>query len=667
MATSIKRPRYAFPIITRVHLNAFSLYSLEPNVILNFGKGVTCLAGANGIGKSTFLATVNFGLTGAVPSPRRRLLSTGQYLKDAQEYTSDYFEGRIAEEDRNVAAITIEFKIGKIEYSIQRALFAPAELLSLSISDGGKPRNLGDVLTPTQRDTTYRANLCTDVGMQSFEQFVFFQHFLLTFDEARHLLFWDEAASTQMLYLCFGGDPSEAAKADELNREMERAGSWGRNLQFQASNLGKRITILETSAGITQNSDGIEQAAALYQERLGSLEKASANVNDAEQRLAEADLRTAQANASVSALRITYSDAFNNLLQDTSNPANHPLVQEALQGSQCPICHAGGRAVAANISDRLSHHICPLCESTFEESQGISDAAKAALAQIDERLSHAREALTEASATRGRLAEELKFKQRLLLEARTQVSEFEQSNDDLLEAIKIKVAASSGPLQQNLSALQQARAQLIIQRDEAYAERDVFKEQLRILQTALQGRYAKAEREFVPSFRKLAETFLGIDLDVRLTSSQGTAMKLQIEMRGKSRQQQHQLSESQRFFVDIALRMAIAEYTSAAISKASLFIDTPEGSLDISYEDRAGLMFAEFALAGHSLLMTANINTSKLLTSMASICGEKMMRLVPMTGWAEMSDVQQKATNLFKTAYEEISKALATGGQVAES
>ncbi len=91
MATSTKRPRYAFPIITRVHLNAFSLYSLEPNVSLSFGKGVTCLAGANGVGKSTFLATVNFGLTGAVPNPRRRLLSTGQYLRDAQEYTGDFF------------------------------------------------------------------------------------------------------------------------------------------------------------------------------------------------------------------------------------------------------------------------------------------------------------------------------------------------------------------------------------------------------------------------------------------------------------------------------------------------------------------------------------------------------------------------------------------------
>jgi len=113
--------------------------------------------------------------------------------------------------------------------------------------------------------------------------------------------------------------------------------------------------------------------------------------------------------------------------------------------------------------------------------------------------------------------------------------------------------------------------------------------------------------------------------------------------------------------------MAIAQYTSALASKASLFIDTPEGSLDISYEDRAGLMFAEFALAGHGLLMTANINTSKLLTSMAAKCGEKMMRLVPMTGWAELSDVQQKAATLFKTAYEEIRKALATGGQLAES
>jgi hypothetical protein len=132
---------------------------------------------------------------------------------------------------------------------------------------------------------------------------------------------------------------SEAAKADELNREMERAGSWGRNLQFQASDLGKRITILEASAGLADGADGIEQATAIYQERLGTLEAASASVNDTEQRLAEADLRVAQSNASVSALRITYSDAFNSLLKDTSSPRNHPLEQEALQAASCPICH----------------------------------------------------------------------------------------------------------------------------------------------------------------------------------------------------------------------------------------------------------------------------------------------------------------------------------------
>jgi len=667
MPTLTKRPRYAFPNIARVQLNAFSLYSLEPNVSLSFAKGVTCLAGANGIGKSTFLATVNFGLTGAVPNPRRRLLSTGQYLRDAQEYTADFFDGRISEEDRDVAAITLDFKIGKVEYSIQRALFSPTELLSLSIKDSGRPRELGTSLTPVQRDALYRTHLCDDIGMQSFEQFVFFQHFLLTFDEARHLLFWDEAASTQMLYLCFGGDPSEAAKADELNRKMEQAGSWGRNLQFQASNIGKRISILEASSGSTDAPDGIEQATSIYQERLSALESASASVNEAEQRVAESELRVAQANASVSALRITYSDAFNNLLHNASSPKNHPIVQDALQASACPVCHTASRDVATKVSGKLAKHLCPLCEFPIEETRAISEAARAALAEIDGRLSVARETLNEASAARNRFAEDLKSKQQVLLETRTHINEFEQSNNDLLEAIKVRVAAASGPLQQNLSALQQAREQLIIQRDEAYAERDSFKEQLRLLQVALQGRYAKAEKEFVPTFRRLAEMFLGIDLDVRLTSSQGTAMKLQIEMRGTSRQQQHQLSESQRFFVDIALRMAIAEYASAPSSKAPMFIDTPEGSLDISYEDRAGMMFAEFSLGGHSLLMTANINTSKLLTSMASICGEKMMRLVPMTGWSELSDVQQKATHLFKGAYEEISKALAAGGQVAES
>jgi ABC-type cobalamin transport system ATPase subunit len=163
----------------------------------------------------------------------------------------------------------------------------------------------------------------------------------------------------------------------------------------------------------------------------------------------------------------------------------------------------------------------------------------------------------------------------------------------------------------------------------------------------------------VPRFKSLAKAFLGVDLDISMVSgSGGVGLQLQIEIRGSARRKDSQLSESQRFFVDIALRMALAQHISDLASPATLFIDTPEGSLDIAYEDRAGQMFANFVQSGHSLLMTANINSSKLLTTLARSCTAEHMSIIQMTQWTELSDVQQQASALFRSAYAEIDGAL---------
>src|SRR5262249_15161180 len=151
------------------------------------------------------------------------------------------------------------------------------------------------------------------------------------------------------------------------------------------------------------------------------------------------------------------------------------------------------------------------------------------------------------------------------------------------------------------------------ERRKAYALRDEKKKELKALQRSLESSYAAAEEEFVPLFRDLAELFLGIELDVRLEGKVATGLVLVLELRSTVRREQHQHSESQRFFVDIALRMAMAQFMSSDEAPAGLLIDTPEGSLDIAYESRAGEMFAKFVKGGHSIMMTANINTSQLL------------------------------------------------------
>jgi len=116
------------------------------------------------------------------------------------------------------------------------------------------------------------------------------------------------------------------------------------------------------------------------------------------------------------------------------------------------------------------------------------------------------------------------------------------------------------------------------------------------------------------------------------------------------------VSESQRFFIDIALRMALSEFM--AEGAATLLIDTPEGSLDIAYEARAGSMFSNFVLEGNRVLMTANLRSSQLVLRLAQLQKSAGMQVVRMTDWTDLSEVQQSEEALFTEAYNTIDAAL---------
>lgn len=660
---TIKQPRYIYPRISKVQLHSFSLYRLEPDISLVFDRGVMCLAGANGIGKSTFLATVNYGLTGAVPTPNRRMLSTGKYFQDALEFTSEFFRGRIDETDREMAAVSVEFSVGNSRYSLTRGIFDNQSLRSLVHTDQFGAETNYNALNEIQREAKYRELLASDIGLNSFEQFVFLQHFLLTFDEGRHLIFWDQAVSEAMLHLCFGSDPQDAERANQINREMERAGSWGRNLQFQVNNLTKRIDLLEQSSRLSpQTEEAIANDMEEYATLTETVEAATRAVEASEQRLDDIDLKASQLNAEVTAYRAAYADVFDRMLG--GNAERHPIIVAAMTQSYCEICNTTHERVKLSVADKLSRRICPLCETEQVSDSTPDPLLQKELAETDEKLTRARNQLEVTNKTRVRLVGELKAATDTLLDARQRLAFFEDHRQDRIEAIKAKMAATEGPVAQNLLALKEARSQILAQRQDAYAERDKYREELRGFQRKIEQSYAVAEETFVPRIRQLAELFLGIDVDVKL-SSLAAGLKLDLDIRGIARRLEHQLSESQRFFVDIALRMALIQQTSTPGYAATIFIDTPEGSLDIAYEDRAGDMFSRFVKDGYDMLMTANINSSKLLTTLARNCGTQHMRIVPMTGWTELSDVQQQASELFASAFDDITAALSTGSGAA--
>ena len=187
------------PHIKKVGLRHFSLFTANPDVEFDCGDGVLCLIGANGIGKSTLLTAINFCLTGIVSDPGREFKSMEEYYDYSLGYSTNYFRGRIAERDREEAEILLWFKVGDFEYIVKRGLFEPEALRDLSINAlDGSPVVSSTDNTPRERHQNYTTQLTQHIGLSSFAEFVFLQHFAFTFDERRLTLFWNPVSYTHL-------------------------------------------------------------------------------------------------------------------------------------------------------------------------------------------------------------------------------------------------------------------------------------------------------------------------------------------------------------------------------------------------------------------------------------------------------------------------------------
>lgn len=650
--------KLSLPRVRTVELRGFSLYERHKTVGVTMGPGTTCLAGANGIGKSTFLAGLMFGITGSVPVPASgpESESISEYRKRAASFTPSYFTGRISETDRARATVSLELEINDQLVRMERSVFEPGlKAFSVAQKGGGGKEILRDARNATveNRLRAYETWLVTQVGLQSFDQFVFLHHFVLMFDESRHLLFWDTRATEQALFLVFGGN-KEAEDADLLRRQMERADSRVRNTQFMIHKSEKRIEEIQAALGLDADASGDSAVIDQIESLVGRETTLVFEIDSLNDRISDNALQLADRAAQVVTLRDEYAKRFESLVASRADPENHPTVRETLTNRRCAICGSTSSEVTGRIQSTLAGHRCPLCDSSTRSSTG---GGFHELSEVDQHISAAQHKLSESNAEKTRLVLERTDLENKLATVRRELRRLEKSFHTTIARIRNRAITADqqrGAL--SLDGMFDNVKQLKLAKAEATAEREEKKRALKRLQVILESRYALAEKLFLPAFKLLAQRFLGIDLVVRLQGL-GAKLTLVIEVARTARREKHQLSESQRFFVDIALRMALAQFMSSPQAAAPLYIDTPEGSLDIAYESQAGAMFADFVNSGHQLTMTANINASELVQQLARVLGKKRFQLERMTDWARLSEVQRSLSGLFDTTYKKIEKA----------
>jgi hypothetical protein len=120
---------------------------------------------------------------------------------------------------------------------------------------------------------------------------------------------------------------------------------------------------------------------------------------------------------------------------------------------------------------------------------------------------------------------------------------------------------------------------------------------------------------------------------------------------GKERGSMSQVSESQRFFLDQAFRMALITWFAERTGQLAFYIvETPEGSLDLAYERNVADMYTEFSDYGHSIIVTSNLNSSNFLRGLYKNLGDeiagKSERTLDLLRFGHLSDVQRQERHI---------------------
>ncbi|MBD8498516.1 AAA family ATPase [Paenibacillus arenosi] len=646
--------RISLPKLIYFEINNFSLYDVsEHKITIDFMKPAACIIGANGLGKSTMLNCINYALTGMINQPGRKVRSIFEYYRQ-NKYYNEYFEGRIQEKDRDIANIKIVFSIKDCKITVVRGFYPDNSVIHFECSNDKYDR--------------YEDAVVSLMGLKNFDQFAFLQVKVLTFDEERECLFWDPNLLTSTLYLTMNLSPEIAEKADIIQSNVQKSNSRIRNLQFEINKLNKRIETLTSELIEKPQSDTNQELSDTelkekHEMLIEGLEKAE---NDYSLARSEYDFLISvisELTAKQHLVKSEYDNLYKTLFNSNSavDLRNSPIISELLHGN-CIVCDTKGTDIWKASEEKILMNKCPLCESEILHDNHNHDEIMLRLEEVDNNLQQINAALEEHILKSARLRGLMESSSNYIEKTKLEVMKIEQSSTYMI----INDGEDSGDIRirERIESLRRAALEVEIDKNDQIVLRDNLMDEASDLHKLLTNSYNDARKHFLPKFRTLARAFTGLNVDIILNEVIVDAKKMlafSLSMEESGRKYDHQLSESQRFFLDIALRMAIVDYIADNNYEGCMLIDTPEGSLDIAYEANAGEMFAEFINRQHQLIITANLNSSGLVKTFANKSGSARFNLINIIKWANLSTVQSERMPLFTEALKDIEAAMKSG------
>lgn len=628
------------PNLRKIKIKEYTLYQQEPTFEYEFKDGTNAVIGANGIGKTTFVNIIIYCLVG---HKKKKFKINKNTQKMKIEYTDeDFFSSRIdnsADDFKNKSAkASLEFSLGNTQIVITRSLM-DNKINSLFI-DGQEINEPNDII--------YQAKIEELSNISQFQDFEVLIREFLFFDEQRKNVAWEIDSQDNILRILLL-DEEYHLKINDLEDKITKADTKGRH-----KSEDKRVAEASYNELVEAKDDVVNQSKVGMEDTDSEIEnnkdhefkrqKLVSRKNEINHQLVirkeelaieqEKFSEVTQESLQIEGTLTNISAIYDNVMSEIKRletdlyksiynklPDYYFTIEKnMLAEGKCLVCNAKSREIQQNASILKRKGKCLICSSKLVDSVSVDSGVVERLNLLnDEKI----EKLNQLNNQKNK-QEKLNTK---LQESKNSISNLKIIINDLERAKVVidselnKDRPDDGKPDMYNEILKNKEA-IINELDKevraAYQERDNYKNELIEYTQKFKAVINNLNQRLSYYFNKYASTFIG--LDCKLSVMGKTLNKIPHfyyvpEIDGQIRKDIWSVSESQRFFIDQAFRMAIIEYLQANITNFSTFFitETPEGSLDIAYESQVAMMFNIFSKSNNKIIFTSNLNSSNFL------------------------------------------------------
>ena len=594
---------------------------------LSFEPGLTLVLGANGLGKTTLVTMLYRMLAGPFEisglADGTDLGSATLRMTRLQGRRRRVFAERVGDGGENAIARLV-FSVGGEQVVVERSL---RDLTLRTFEIGG-------VSTPLQEDS-FQEEITRLAGVSTFVDWILLLRYIVFYFESRRSLVWDPTAQRQLLRILFL-EAQEAGDWTNLESDILRTDSRMRGLRAvvtsEAQALGDEEDLV---ASEPETKEELGTLAQLQEQDSASLDEISSALADIEanHEMARLHFLTLEQDRESLYRELERAQllAISTRLPRESESARYILAQ-LLADSECLVCGEFVPDAAKEMHERISGDECIICGSIRRTAPGVPvelameriGRREADLRRLDRELEAARTTAGEAEEERRQAVGEIR-------RLRTVIAERDARVNRLVEQLPAEEGALRGRreelatlrsrvemLERQLGDMRASFAEIVADANADIAQRaehvqDVFERYAR------RFLFEDCHLSWLPSPARLGQTGKRFDFPAFGLELGGSDFSGTVRRSGPG-----DVSESQREFIDMSFRMALAE-VAAQGGVTTLVMDAPESSLDAVFVERAASVLGAFGRreANNRLVVTSNLIAGELIPELLKQAAEK--------------------------------------------